>query len=506
VSGTDQASTSGNPAPQRSPAPDLVRVLPGGAMDKHIALVGFMGAGKTTVGVEVARLLERPFVDVDDEIERVEGSIPGIFDERGEEAFRAIEEGMVVGALRQTEPSVIALGGGALGSPASREALRAHAFTVLLEVGPEEAWRRVAGSDRPLARDEDAFQRLYDQRRPVYETAADAVATDADGVLLAAGGIHVEPGALRRLASLVHGEGPLALIADERVLALHQPELGERLRSTHSVPSGEKAKTIDVCHRLWEELALDRTGFVVALGGGTTTDVAGFVAATYLRGLAGWVPVPSTLVGQVDAAIGGKTGIDLDKGKNLVGAFNPPTRVVIDPELLSTLPASERSGGMAEVVKTGLLVGRELWSTDDESMVRACAAFKAAVCLADPTEQGRRAVLNLGHTFAHGLEAAGGYQGPTHGQAVALGLRAALALSERHLGLDSDVRAGVERVLPVEPARVDVERAWQAMALDKKAREGRLRLVLLAAPGKPVFPVELPAEEVRAALATLVAA
>ncbi len=463
-----------------------------------------MGAGKTTVGAQVASLLQRPFVDVDDEIERVEGSIPAIFEQRGEEAFRAIEERMVAGALKAQEPAVIALGGGALGSPASRKVLHECAFTVLLEVDVDSAWRRTADSERPLASDEGTFRRLYWERRPVYAEAAQAVATDADGVMLAAGGIVVERGALRRLAELIPGDAPLALVGDERVLAMHRPELGQRLVSTHTVPSGEEAKSLGVCERLWEELTLDRTGVVVALGGGTTTDVAGFVAATYLRGLAGWVPVPSTLVGQVDAAIGGKTGIDLAKGKNLVGAFNPPDLVVVDPDLLATLPPAQRAEGMAEVVKTGLLAGRHLWREDDEGMVRACAAYKAAVCIADPTEQGHRAHLNLGHTFAHALEAAGGYRGPTHGQAVALGLRAALSLSERHLGLDPAVRREVERVLPAQPAPVDAKAAWRAMALDKKARRGRVRLVLLATPGQPVFPVELREREVRAALEELV--
>jgi 3-dehydroquinate synthetase len=210
-------------------------------------------------------------------------------------------------------------------------------------------------------------------------------------------------------------------------------------------------------------------------------------------------------VGQVDAAIGGKTAIDLDKGKNLVGAFYPPTRVVIDPDLLATLPAAQRSEGMAEVVKTGLLAGRELWREDEDAMIRASAAFKAAVCLADPDERGRRAILNLGHTFAHGLEAAGSFRGPSHGHAVALGLRAALALSERRFGLDPAIREEVEQVLPVQPAPVDAEAAWRAMKLDKKAREGRLRLVLLEAPGRPAFPVELPDAEVRAALEALIA-
>lgn len=465
-----------------------------------------MGAGKSTVGAEVARLLERPLVDVDAEIEREHGPIAAIFGREGEAGFRRLEEATVAAVLARDEPAVVALGGGALGSEATRRLLARRAFTVLLDVAVEDAWERVRGSDRPLARDETAFRRLFAERLPVYRRVADATASDADGVLLALGAIHVERGALARLGELVPGDGPVALIADERVFELHPPALGPRLVETHLIPSGEAAKTLDVCRRLWDALSLDRTGTVVALGGGTTTDVAGFVAATYLRGLAAWVPVPSTIVGQVDAAIGGKTGIDLEKGKNLVGAFNRPARVVCDPDLLATLPPAQRAEGMAEVVKTGLLAGRDLWALDDEAMVRACAAFKAAVCAADPYERGRRAILNLGHTFAHGLEAAGGYAGPSHGQAVALGLRAALRLSVRHLGLDPGVLAETERVLPAEPARVDAERAWRALHLDKKARAGRVRLVLLEAPGRPVFGVELPDDEIRAELARLTAA
>lgn len=465
-----------------------------------------MGAGKSTIGADVARLLERPLVDIDAEIEREHGSIPALFEREGQTGFREREARCVAVALERDDPSVIALGGGALGSAATRRLLAGRAFTVLVDVDVDTAWERVRGSDRPLAQDEDRFRALFAERLPVYRDVADAVADDADGVLLALGGVHVERGALERLGELVPGDGPIALVADERVLALHPPQLGERLAETHTVPSGEAAKTIDVCAELWEALAIDRAGTLVALGGGTTTDVAGFVAATYLRGLTGWVAVPSTIVGQVDAAIGGKTGIDLDKGKNLVGAFNLPARVVVDPNLLETLAAAQRAEGMAEVVKTGLLAGSELWTLEDEAMVRACAAFKTAICISDPRERGRRAILNLGHTFAHGLEAAGRYAGPTHGQAVALGLRAALRLSERHLGLDSGVRAEVERVLPVELARVDPDASWRAMALDKKARAGKLRLVLLAAPGKPVWDVELPDDEVRSELAALTSA
>jgi 3-dehydroquinate synthetase len=210
------------------------------------------------------------------------------------------------------------------------------------------------------------------------------------------------------------------------------------------------------------------------------------------------VAVPTTLVGQVDAAIGGKTAVNLPEGKNLVGAFHWPEQTVIDPELLETLPERERRAGMAEVVKTGLLAGEPLWDLPLPELVRRCASYKAAVCLRDPHEHGERATLNLGHTFAHALESAAGYEGLGHGEAVALGLLAALRLS----GLET---SAVEEVLEPRPARVDREAAWAALARDKKARNGKPRLVLLEALGAPVSGVELPKERVRAALDELIA-
>jgi 3-dehydroquinate synthetase len=206
-----------------------------------------------------------------------------------------------------------------------------------------------------------------------------------------------------------------------------------------------------------------------------------------------WIALPTTLVGQVDAAIGGKTAIDLPQGKNLVGAFHYPDRVVIDPRELETLPEEERRNGMAEVVKTGLLAGRPLWELPEEEMIRACAAFKAEVCLEDPYERkDRREILNLGHTFGHALEAASNYEVP-HGEAVALGLKAALKLS----GIDIDYP------LDPQPVRVDHGRAWAALERDKKVRRGRIRLVLLEALGKPVVR-EVEPEEARAALDELI--
>jgi shikimate kinase/3-dehydroquinate synthase len=247
-----------------------------------------------------------------------------------------------------------------------------------------------------------------------------------------------------------------------------------------------------VVERLWSELQIGRDGWIVGFGGGSTTDVAGFTAATYLRGLR-WVAVPTTLVGMVYAASGGKTGVNTERGKNLAGAFHLPWEVRIDPRFLTTLPAEERRAGMAEVVKTGLLAGEDLWALPDEEMIRACAAFKSAVVLSDPYErEGRRAILNLGHTFAHALEAGSGYT-LRHGDAVALGLLAALRLS----GRPTDV---VDEVLAPEPVHVDRERAWDALLRDKK---GRLRLVLLGDDGGYV--TEVPEADVRRALDELIA-
>ena len=197
--------------------------------------------------------------------------------------------------------------------------------------------------------------------------------------------------------------------------------------------------------------------------------------------------------------VGGKTAIDLPGAKNVVGAFHWPARVVCDPSLLSTLPEAERRNGLAEVVKTGLLAGDRVWERREPQLVRACAAFKAAVCLADPHDRGARAQLNLGHTFAHALEAAAGYALP-HGRAVALGLLAALRLS----GLPDEERL-VEEVLAPERVAVDEDLAWAALARDKKAERGTPRLVLLEAPGRPRWGVEVPEADVRSALSGLIA-
>lgn len=451
-----------------------------GAVEKHLALMGFMGAGKTTLGRELARLTNRPFVDTDEEIEKRFGPIGELF-ERGEAEFRRIEE-QVVGEALAGPSAVIALGGGAVLSEVTQKRLDGAAFVAWVPVDVETAWARVSGSDRPLARDRESFGRLYEERVEIYDVLAQGSGDDAEKILLDA--LHIV------LSSKVPFDA--AIVADERVAALHELELMRPALSTHLVPPGEEAKSLAVVERLWNELGIGRDGWIVGFGGGSTTDLAGFVAATHLRGVR-WVAVPTTLVGMVDAAIGGKTGINTEAGKNLVGAFHFPWQVFIDPSFLTTLPDEERRAGMAEVVKTGLLAGKPLWELPENEMIRACAAFKSAVVLSDPYElEGRRTILNLGHTFAHALEAGSGYT-LRHGDAVALGLLAALRLS----GKPTDV---VEEVLAPQPFRVDRDRAWDALLRDKK---GELNLVLLGEDGAHVASV--PEADVRHALDELIA-
>ena len=458
------------------------------ALARHLALIGFMGAGKTTIAPELGARLGRRSEEIDASL-----AVGTIFGTQGEQAFRLQEAKRVLDALKRRELAVLDLGGGAVKSPSVRDELDACAFTVLLDVDVSTAWERCAGSDRPLAQNEEQFRALYAEREPLYHEAADATVRsgDVDGAVLAAAGVHHETGVLERLGELVPGDGPVALVADSTVMGILGPAaqnaLGDRLVSAHDLPPGEAAKQLSVLERLWGELRLDRAGTIVALGGGATTDLAGFAAATYLRGVP-WVAVPTTLVGQVDAGIGGKTAIDIPQGKNLVGAFHWPVRVVIDEALLATLPERERRQGEAERIKTELLAGRPL-------DVRGAAAYKAGICLRDPHDHGPRRWLNLGHTFAHALEAAGGYELP-HGEAVALGLLAALRLSGR------DVAPVVDALDP-QPVSVDRDRAWEALLRDKKRSGGEINLVLLGDDGPYVD--ARPPEDVRAALDTLIA-
>ena len=492
---------------------------------RNVALIGFMGAGKSTAARELAARLGWSAADSDAEVEREAGKpIPRIFAEDGEPAFRELEERAVARLTEQVD-TVIALGGGAITSPMTRERLRDGSFTVLLDVTAQTAWRRIeAGAgDRPLAVEARGFAELYEQRRPLYHSTADAL-VDAEHV---EGGEPLlvplsRPAALAELPRLV-GARRAALIADRNVLRLVGPPVDPLV--TVRLPVGEAAKTVAVARQAWTRLAdlgLERGDVVVALGGGAATDAAGFVAATYQRGVP-WIAAPTSLVGMVDAAIGGKTGLDLPGAKNYVGSFHPAEWVVTDPGLLETLPLREWACGFAEVIKTGLLSGGRLWemvqawepgrgsSEQRLELIRRCAAYKAHVVSVDPREQGLRAVLNLGHTIGHAIEAAAGFSGIAHGEAVAVGLLPALWLSGRLAGLDPSVEREVRELLqrhelPTSFAGVDPAAVREALRRDKKARQGRVRFVLLEAVGKPVWGIDIEDDLIDAAIARALAA
>lgn len=300
----------------------------------------------------------------------------------------------------------------------------------------------------------------------------------------------------------------VVLVIDEQVAVHHAATLAAMAEGapTFLVSPGETSKSVAVLGRIWDFLAearVDRGGVVVAVGGGVVGDLAGFAAASYLRGI-DCIQVPTTLLSMVDSSVGGKTGINISAGKNLVGAFHQPVAVYISTDLLTTLPAREFAAGMAEVIKYGLLGDVGLFDELEAAplvpgdarlaaVVRRCCAAKARVVEADEFEtakDGGRALLNLGHTFGHAVEKVTGYGTYLHGEAVAVGLAAAARLSVELGLIDEAVVARVEAVLTAHglPARlrepVGIEELMTAMARDKKVRAGKLRFVVLRAPGE----------------------
>jgi shikimate kinase/3-dehydroquinate synthase len=508
-------------------------------------LIGFMGAGKSTAAAELAEALGSSALDSDRLLqERLGHTVAHEFELHGESAFRAKEEELVCELLQDAEAeAVIALGGGSVLSERVRSALSGH-VTVLLDVDPDVAWKRVrdARIERPLARDREAFRALAAERSALYEELADAVlpapaAGSAARALPALRALSAAPVGTRMLwASAASGDYPVLIgrglllagerlgelwplersssrpfcVTDETVGPLYGERLGE-LAGTIAIAPGESNKSLASAERIWHSLAaagMTRADHVVGLGGGVVGDLAGFCAATYQRGVA-VVHVPSTLVAQVDSAYGGKTGVDLPEAKNYVGAYHQPAGVLVDPDLLETLPGAELAAGWVEVLKTALIAGDGLWErvaaggAVDEQTILACVRTKLAVVAADERDADRRQVLNLGHTVGHAIESATGYGRYRHGEAVGLGLLAALRLS----GQD-ELRARVGELLrgnglPVTLSGTDVEEVVEATHRDKKRLGASVPFVLLDSPGEVRIGCEVDAGELRGAVAEL---
>jgi shikimate kinase/3-dehydroquinate synthase len=470
--------------------------------------------------------------------------------------------------LEQGKAGVVALGGGAVESRPVREELRRH-LCVYVEVDPALAWRRSEGSKRPLARDRERFFDLHARRTPLYESVTRAVLRSTeeampegarekaleralDAALEATerlrepgvapsvrmlwaettrGGypVYVGQGALDAAGSLWPSGPRPFVVADARVDELHGSRLvaalGAAARSGGSVtvPPGEKHKTLAEAERVLRALAqggMERSDAILAFGGGVVGDLAGLCAALYQRGV-DVVQVPTTVVAQVDAAYGGKTAVDLPEAKNYAGAFHQPAVVLTDPSLLSTLAEREVQAGFAEVLKTALIAGGRLWSDVRElppftevvahrpellaDLVEGCIRTKLAIVAEDERDVGVRATLNLGHTFAHALEAATGFTGLLHGEAVALGLLVALRLSEQAVGLDPQVRREVAEILARNGlsgtfSGPSTDEILASAAFDKKRGGGRQNLVLLRAPGDVAIGCEVTPELFRDAI------
>jgi shikimate kinase / 3-dehydroquinate synthase len=513
----------------------------GGGGRGALVFIGFMGAGKSTAARVAAGALDTDPIDTDERLEReLEMPIRLFFAERGEEEFRRREEALCQRVLGEAAAEeVIALGGGAILSPRVREALDPH-LVVLLEVSPTEAWERVGAEPaRPLAADREAFEALHGDRLPHYESLADAFLPAGDFATVSAALPHLlslgdAPAGTKLLWAasesasypaligrglLDSGIWPLGgrrfCVTDTTVGHLYADRLGP-LGARVEVEPGEENKTIPTAERIWGGLAsagMTREDHLAALGGGVVGDLAGFCAATYQRGVP-IVQVPTTLAAQVDSAYGGKTGVDIPEAKNYVGAYHLPAGVIADTETLATLPPEELASGLAEVVKTALIAGGALWErvrglgspdpTRLEDVILACARTKIAVVAEDERDAGRRAVLNLGHTAGHAIEAASDYSRYRHGEAVGLGLLAALRLSGAG-GLRDEVEeilrgAGLPTTLD---SAVGTDAVLAALERDKKRTARGVEFVLLERPGEPRTGRLLDAAGVRGAIEEL---
>jgi 3-dehydroquinate synthase len=523
---------------------------------RNIILTGFMGTGKTDVGSALAKRLGWKFVDTDELIrERESMTIPEIFAKRGEEHFRTVET-TIAAEFAAQNGLVIATGGGMPINPRNRGALNAAGLAVNLACGLEEIFRRIGHMDsRPLLECEDRVQRAFDllkSREPAYSSfpfQVDTTGLSVDAVVnriqrvaenlndsarfLAVNSsrnngysIALGPGVLDLVGGMAACRGlssKIAVVTDTHVGPLYLDRVLTSLTAAGFkpfpclVPAGEESKNtprLEALYGQFLEGGLDRRGAVVALGGGVVGDLAGFAAATYMRGVA-LVQCPTSLLAMVDSSVGGKTGVDLPQGKNLVGAFKNPFVVAADTDALATLPSSQVRMGMAELIKHAIIDDADLFDTLESAqgqlalnpdLIARSVSVKIRVVEADPYESELREVLNLGHTVGHALEKCSQYA-MDHGAAVSVGLAAAAALSSRMGMCDAGIPARVEAVLAASglPIRhhMDPDQLMSVMFADKKTVDGRLRFVLIKRIGEVQHGVHVAPDVLRETLAGL---
>jgi shikimate kinase / 3-dehydroquinate synthase len=506
---------------------------------RPIVLSGFMATGKSTVGPRLAARLGVPFLDTDAELERITGRrVPDLWRDEGEAAFRAREGALVETLLADPAPRVIAFGGGTVTTLRTRRYALDHALVVTLTASPETIIARVeelagrpnlaVGTD-PVAR----ARELLAQREAAYAECHQSLSTDAldtdavvdavaalverDPLVVPLGSrsysIEVCLEAPARLTDAIARCGPssIVLVTDSNVQRARGAAIDASLRplgariTRITLPPGELHKTLASVATVWDAAlgaGVDRDAVMVAVGGGVVGDLAGFAAACLLRGVR-FVQVPTTLLAMVDSSVGGKTGFDHAVGKNLIGAFHQPSAVVADLGHLATLPARERAAGLAEVVKIALATDARLLDELElhaealargatEALipvVRAAIEAKIRVVRDDERETGPRALLNLGHTVGHAIEAHGGYARWLHGEAVAIGtvveMRATASLGWTPPGLVERGAALFSALgLPTHVDRAELAASWPFVANDKKRSRDAVRLPVVTGAGQ----------------------
>ena len=488
----------------------------------HIFLYGPTRSGKSTIGNMLAHTLNLPFVDLDRVIEMKMGiSISKIMEQNGEAKFSELETS-TLSSLVNEEDSVVALGSGALVRDENRSFAESHGKVILLAAPLNTLLDRLGldSNKRPLLAGDlrEKLESLLEKLGKHYNSFPLQVHVDGkspeQNVLqaqISLGRFHLH--AMGEYDVVVHQVGEVGnllhelklqnpiIVTDENVAKFHAEKVIVSLHSSGfeskvlTVPAGESHKTLDTVHQLWQgflEAGLDRKSTVIALGGGVIGDMTGFAASTFMRGLS-WVAVPTTLLSMVDASLGGKTGVDLPKGKNLIGSFYPPKLVLADPQLLKTLPEAELISGMAEVVKHGIVSDPELfslsargldWAKNNlDEIVKRAIAVKIRVIEDDPYEKGIRATLNLGHTVGHAVELVSKFQ-LRHGEAIAIGMVAEAKYSARlglaGVGLVEAVTGSLEALgLPIQiPEEMPREEIVRAMRVDKKKNAKVIRFAL----------------------------
>jgi 3-dehydroquinate synthase len=538
--------------------------------NRNIAIIGFSATGKTVVAQKVAERLNWTFIDTDEEIVKLSGkTIPEIFKQDGEEKFRRLESQVLKQACHK-EQMVIATGGGAIIDPKNQNLLLETSVVVCLEAKPETIYQRLLHDTlysaspvvRPLLAGDNPLERikqLKTKRQSYYAIADWTVHTDnltvdevsqeitkgwqyanrhrhkqsveadlacrvqtptAEYPVFVGWGMLDKLGEKMKQAGL---SGTANIISDEIVYSIYGAKVRKALEkagfavNSCVVPAGEASKNINQATEIYDyliEQRVERNDVIVALGGGMIGDLAGFVAATFLRGLP-WLQVPTSLIAMTDASIGGKVAVDHPRGKNLIGAFYQPCLVLAEVKALTTLPYRELTSGWAEVIKHGLILDAEFLNLLEDKarelvklkpditarVIAGSAAIKCRVVSEDERETGKRTILNYGHTVAHGLEAATNYGRFLHGEAVAIGMMAAARLSHRLKLLSEKAVDRQEAILqkfglPIDCSGVAVNDVLAAMELDKKVRSKTIRWVLLEDNGQVVIRSDVSGKDV----------